>query len=142
MTDIDHIWHDKSDDELIEAADNLSDFTEEAERVIREELRRRGLPEPQPEPPPVEPEDTRCVFVASGFTEASQIISFLESAGIPSALRGESTTKTHGITVDGLGKLEVLVTEANEQRARELLESAEGGEFRLGEDEDVEPPQE
>jgi putative signal transducing protein len=142
MTDIDQIWRDKSDDELLEASESLSDFTEEAERVIRAELRRRGLPEPEPAPPPVEPQDTRCVFIASGFTEASQIISFLESAGIASALRGESTTKTHGMTVDGLGQLEVLVTEANEERARQLLQSAATGEFQLGEDEDVESSEE
>ena len=80
----------------------------------------------------------RCVFVASGVTEANQVRAFLEAAGIPSMLRGEALTKTHGLTVDGLGRLEILVTEADEERARALLASAEAGEFRLDEDADLE----
>jgi len=106
--------------------------------VIRAELQRRGLPEPETDAVPIPDEDTRCVFVASGLDEANQIVAFLESAGIASALRGESTTKTHGFTVDGLGRLEVLVTESDEEQARALLTSAAAGEFQLGEDEDIE----
>lgn len=80
----------------------------------------------------------RSVFVANGVTEANQVRAFLEAAGIPSMLRGEALTRTHGLTVDGLGKLEILVTEADEERARALLASAEAGEFRLDEDADLE----
>lgn len=50
MTDAEAIWAARSDDELLEAAEALSEYTEEGERIIRLELRRRGLPEP---PPPV-----------------------------------------------------------------------------------------
>jgi hypothetical protein len=82
--------------------------------------------------------DERCVFVANGVTEASQVQAFLESAGIPSTTRGEATTKTHGLTVDGLGKVKILVAEADEEQARALLASAEAGEFRLDEDADLE----
>lgn len=81
---------------------------------------------------------TRCVFVANGQTQAHQVRSFLEAAGITSVLRGESLTKTHGFTLDGLGKVEVLVDLADEQRARTLLASADAGEFQLDEDADVE----
>lgn len=83
-------------------------------------------------------EDERRVFVASGLTEAEQIRAFLESAGIASALRGETLTKTHGLTVDGLGKIEIFVAEEDEERARTLLASAQAGEFRLDEDADLE----
>lgn len=138
MTVVEQIWRDKTDDEVAEAASNLSQYTEEAARVIRAELQRRGLPEPEKDALPIPHEDTRCVFVANGQDEANQIVAFLEAAGIASALRGESTTKTHGFTVDGLGRLEVLVTESDEQQARALLTSAAAGEFQLGEDEEFE----
>jgi len=48
MTDADSIWHSKTDDELLDAANALSDYTEEGEQIIRAELRRRGLALPPP----------------------------------------------------------------------------------------------
>jgi hypothetical protein len=83
-------------------------------------------------------EQMLCVFVASGQIQAQQIRAFLEASGVPSALRGESLSKTHGLTLDGLGRIEVLVAEADEERARALLASAETGELQLPEDVDVE----
>ncbi len=134
---MDRIWRSKTDDEVVEAAHNLFEYTEDAQRVIRAEQQRRGLPEP-PAVAGESPGDTPCVFVASGLDQANQIVAFLEAAGIKSALRGESTTKTHGFTVDGLGQLQIEVAEADEEQARALLASAEAGEFELGEDEDLE----
>jgi len=46
MQDGEQVWRSKTDDEVVEAARVLSDYTEEGERIIRAELRRRGLPEP------------------------------------------------------------------------------------------------
>jgi hypothetical protein len=46
MTDAEQIWRAKSDDEILEAAQDLSEYTDDGERIIRAELRRRGLPEP------------------------------------------------------------------------------------------------
>src|SRR5689334_3003448 len=48
MSDAEAIWAAKTDDELLEAAEQLFDFTEEGERIVRAELRRRGLPQPGP----------------------------------------------------------------------------------------------
>ena len=138
MTDIEQIWRDKTDGEITEAAWNLSEYTEEAIRVIRAEVRRRGLPEPEIDAGPIPDEDTVCVFVGNGQGQANQIVAFLQAAGIASALRGESTTKTHGFTVDGLGRMDVLVRQSDEEQARALLTSADSGEFQLGDDEDVE----
>jgi hypothetical protein len=137
MTNIELIWRDKTNDEVAEAAWSLPTYTEEAAQVIRAEMQRRGLPEPETDTIPITYNDTRCVFVASGLDEANQIIAFLKAAGVASALRGESTTKTHGFTVDGLGRLEVLVSESDEEQARALLTSADRGEFQLREDEDI-----
>ena len=74
------------------------------------------------------------VFVASGELEAQQIRAFLEAAGIATVERGEALRKTHGLTVDGLGAVDILVSEADAAQAREMLASAEAGEFRLGDD--------
>ncbi len=48
MEDAEAIWAAKTDDALLEAAAELSEYTEEGERVIRAELERRGLPQPDP----------------------------------------------------------------------------------------------
>jgi hypothetical protein len=45
MADAEAIWADKADDELLEAAGELSEYTEEGERIILAELERRGLPQ-------------------------------------------------------------------------------------------------
>jgi hypothetical protein len=75
----------------------------------------------------------RCVFVASGEIQAQQVRTFLEAAGIPAAQRGESLRHTHGLTLDGIGAVEILVAEVDADRARSLLDAAEAGTFRLAE---------
>ena len=42
-------WAERSDEVLEEAAHELDDYTEVGQRVIREELRRRSIPLPEPE---------------------------------------------------------------------------------------------
>lgn len=48
MADAEGIWGDKTDDELLDAAARYSEYTEEGERIIRAELARRGLEQPEP----------------------------------------------------------------------------------------------
>jgi hypothetical protein len=79
-------------------------------------------------------DEERCVFVANGEIQAQQVRSFLEAQGISTAVRGESLRNTHGLTLDGLGRVEVIVSLADEDRARALLASADAGEFRLDDD--------
>jgi hypothetical protein len=76
-------------------------------------------------------DDERCVFRASGEMQAQQVRGFLAAAGISSELRGESLRKTHGLTIDGLGMVEIVVSSADEEQARALLAAAEHGAFRL-----------
>lgn len=76
----------------------------------------------------------RCVFVASGEVHAQQVRAFLEASGISTIERGESLRHTHGLTVDGLGAVEILVPETDADRARALLASADAGQFRLADD--------
>ena len=61
------------------------------------------------------------VFKAQGEIEAQMIRSVLESDGIDSMLSGESVRLTHGITVDGLAEVRILVREEDEERAREVI---------------------
>jgi len=76
-------------------------------------------------------QDEICVFRANGEMQAQQIQGFLAGSGIASELRGESLRKTHGLTIDGLGLVEVVVSADDEEQARALLASAENGTFRL-----------
>ncbi len=48
MTDAEANWAAKTDDELLDAARDLAEYTEEGERIIRAELQRRRLPPPDP----------------------------------------------------------------------------------------------
>ena len=81
--------------------------------------------------------DKTSVFTANGEIHAQQIQGFLEAAGISSELKGESLRKTHGLTIDGLGMVEVVVSIEDEAQARALLASAEQGTFRLDDDAQV-----
>ena len=74
------------------------------------------------------------MFVANGQLHAQQVRSFLEAEGVETVLRGESLSKTHGLTLDGLGRVEILVDPADEERARALLDSADVGALRLDDD--------
>jgi hypothetical protein len=79
-------------------------------------------------------EQMQCVFVANGEIHAQQVRAFLEAAGIPAFVHGEALRHTHGLTLDGLGTVEILVAPKDLQQARALLDSAEAGDFRLTDD--------
>ena len=46
MSDAERIWSEKSDEDLLDAAASLGEFTPEGQRIIRAELERRGLEDP------------------------------------------------------------------------------------------------
>ena len=72
------------------------------------------------------------VYVSQGPLAAEVAKSKLESHGIVTVLRYEPIGRALGLTVDGLGKVEVLVSEADLSDARALLE--EGDEPVLADD--------
>ena len=82
-------------------------------------------------------QDEITVFSASGELQAQQIQGFLAAAGIASELRGESLRKTHGLTIDGLGMVHIVVAREDEEPARALLTTADQGAFRLEDDAEV-----
>lgn len=79
------------------------------------------------------------VAVCLGELEAQQLRGFLEANGIPVTFRGEALRVTHGLTLDGLGQVEIQVPADQEAEARALLEAVERGELRIDEDDGVEP---
>ena len=76
--------------------------------------------------------ELRSVFVANGELHAQQVRAFLQAAGIRTSERGGALRHTHGLTLNGLGAVEIMVDESDERRARSLLASADAGAFRIG----------
>jgi len=54
MSDAEATWRGKTDDQIADAARHLGDYTEEGERAIRDELRRRGMADPSPTQRPID----------------------------------------------------------------------------------------
>ena len=79
-------------------------------------------------------EDNVVVATVQGQFAEGQVRSFLEAKGIQTAVRGETLRATHGLSIDGLGAVQILVPREREEEARALLAAAEGGEFRLADD--------
>ena len=75
--------------------------------------------------------DPVIVFMAQGEIEETQVRSFLSAHDIPTFVQGEALRKTHGLTLNGLGAVEILVAAEHEHQARELLAHAERGELAL-----------
>ncbi|MGC8878932.1 MAG: putative signal transducing protein [Anaerolineae bacterium] len=75
-----------------------------------------------------------CVYVTSGLYQAQIIRGKLEANNIPVLLKYESLGPVMGLTVDGLGQVEVWVPRALESQARSLLE--ESGSSTSGEAEE------
>lgn len=75
------------------------------------------------------PEETGLitVYLANGQPEAEIIKGRLENEGIPAMLRYESAGVVYGLTIDGLGQVEVQVPSSLAQHAREIL-AIEGNE--------------
>lgn len=61
------------------------------------------------------------LIVIEGMVEAEIIKSKLSAFDIPSVLKFEAVGRLLGITMDGLGKVTVLVREADLDRALELI---------------------
>ena len=78
------------------------------------------------------PEPYVAVSTVQGQFAEEQLRAFLEANGIPTEVRGETLRTTHGLSLDGLGAVEILVPADQADEARELLARAESGELRIG----------
>ncbi|HUG44403.1 MAG TPA: DUF2007 domain-containing protein [Acidobacteriota bacterium] len=68
--------------------------------------------------------DLREVFRASGEFEAQLIRSLLLDSGIDSAFEGESIRLTHGISINELGMVRILVRSEDFEEAKRIIEDA------------------
>jgi hypothetical protein len=62
------------------------------------------------------------VLVVQGQIAAEVVKSHLESEGIPVLLKYESAGPIFGITVDGLGKVKIMVPEELAEEAKRIIE--------------------
>ena len=73
-------------------------------------------------------DDLVCVVTVQGEVPAQVMRSLLEASGIDSMLEGEALRLTHGLTLDGLGEVRILVRAEDEESARELIALSQSGE--------------
>lgn len=60
-----------------------------------------------------------AVSTVQGQFAEGQVRAFLEANGIPTRVRGETLRTTHGISIDGIGSVEILVPRGQADEARE-----------------------
>ena len=73
-------------------------------------------------------ENWEVAATESGWWKADLIKARLESEGIPVELKYEAVGKIYGLTVDGLGKVDILVPAGSVARVREILSESFGDE--------------
>jgi hypothetical protein len=61
------------------------------------------------------------VHTTSGMTHASIVVGRLETEGIPTRLKYEAVGTIYGITINGLGQVDILVPEQLLERTRDIL---------------------
>ncbi len=76
------------------------------------------------------------VCTVQGQFAEEQVRAFLEANGIPTEVRGETLRTTYGISIDGIGSVQILVPREQLEEARALLAQAERGDFALVADQD------
>jgi hypothetical protein len=76
-----------------------------------------------------------CVRTCQGLDLAQIYKSKLEAAEIPALLKYESAGPVFGITVDGLGRVDVMVPEPFAAEAEALLQDLDGPDLLESEDE-------
>lgn len=75
------------------------------------------------------------VFWPQDRAQAELIVGVLQTAGIESILSYESAGMVFGMTMDGLGQIQVKVAAEDADRATQFLDELEGS--ALGEDEEL-----
>lgn len=64
---------------------------------------------------------TVVIHTVQGSIEAEIVQGCLRSSGIESATRGLASQSVHAFTVDGMGKIKILVMESDAEAARQTI---------------------
>jgi len=67
--------------------------------------------------------DLVSVYTANSETEANIIKSVLEGDGIESVFSSDAARSVHPFTINGLGKVKVMVNKKDAERAKELVKN-------------------
>ncbi len=70
-----------------------------------------------------EPENFIKVYTAHGEMEAQVIRGLLESCGIRSLMQGNAALSMQPFVMDGMGEIKIMVTEAQADEARKIIEA-------------------
>ena len=82
------------------------------------------------------------IYKAAGQLEAEMLKAFLEAQEIPVTLNQESIGRTYGLSAGRLGEVHILVPDAREDEARQILDDLLAGKFELGDEPDSNPAEE
>ena len=80
---------------------------------------------------PLQPGDWVVISTVQGQFQEGQLRAFLQAHDIPTQVRGETLRATHGLSVGGLGSVEILVRSTDAKTARDLIAKAERGELAI-----------
>lgn len=121
------------------------DLTDEAQAVAGEEIRRRGLELPRPEPAAsaaAQGLSGDLVNVAGYLTlpEAQVLQALLESEGIPALLADAHVAQAIFPPLGAQSGARLMVHEQNAGRALEIKAALKNGEYELGEDDEFDGP--
>ena len=137
LAELERLWAGKSDEALEEVAHNILDYTEEGQRVIRAELRRRSIPVPAPESQEEEEEEGaggqfltpisgrtgERVYSAPVLANVTIFKDALESAGIACEIRRAHLGGAAGELPPGETWPELWILDASMvEQAREIIE--------------------
>ena len=75
--------------------------------------------------------DWVVISTVQGQVEEAQLRAFLHGHDVLTQVRGETLRTTHGLSIDGLGSVEILVRNADADTARGLIGKAERGELAI-----------